>query len=39
VRNIEDEAVIALSRSADRGGYSVFTLPPRTYGITVKYEN
>jgi iron complex outermembrane receptor protein len=38
VRNLEDEAVIALSRSADRGGYSVFMFPPRTYGFTVKYE-
>jgi iron complex outermembrane receptor protein len=38
IRNIEDEAVISLSRSADRGGYSVFTLPPRTYGFTLKYE-
>ena len=38
VRNIEDEAIISLSRAADRGGYSVFTFPPRTYGLTLKYE-
>jgi iron complex outermembrane receptor protein len=38
VRNLEDEEVISLSRTADRGGYSVFMFPPRMWGITVKYE-
>jgi iron complex outermembrane receptor protein len=38
VRNLEDDEVIALSRSTDRGGWSVFMFPPRTYGITLKYE-
>ena len=38
VRNLEDEAIIALSRAADRGGYSVFTFPPRMWGVTLKFE-
>jgi iron complex outermembrane receptor protein len=38
VRNLEDDEVISLSRSTDRGGWTVFMFPPRMYGITLKYE-
>ncbi len=38
VRNLENDDVISLTRSADRGGYSVFMNPPRMYGFTLKYE-
>jgi len=38
VRNLEDDEVISLSRSNDRGGWTVFMFPPRTYGLTLKYE-
>jgi iron complex outermembrane receptor protein len=38
VRNLENDHVISLSRSTDRGGYSVFTFAPRMYGLTFKYE-
>jgi iron complex outermembrane receptor protein len=39
VRNLEDEPVMGVSQSgAGRGGWNVFMLPPRMYGVTFKYE-
>lgn len=39
VRNLEDEAVMNAGQGAiARGGWNVFMLPPRMWGITVRYE-
>lgn len=38
-RNLEDEAVMGVSQGAvARGGWNVFMLPPRMWGVTLRYE-
>lgn len=39
VRNLEDEDVMGISQgNISRNGWNVFMLPPRMYGLTLKYE-